>query len=193
MTTRTERLPSPSPCGGTRRLTSGYSAHKPTVALPLCCQLVASSIPARRTVRKAQGGVQKGGRHSPEVPAVWSPALHCKVPQIVGVPCTCKSEGKQHRRVSTGQRGDKDRAIYTCRKVGGGCGGRTIQIADLEKVLELGTTVLDHAACPVIHNGNTEICGDNPAQAGTCYGDSGGPLLTKNSRDEWILAGLVSG
>ncbi|MEU3701650.1 hypothetical protein AB0E82_05120 [Streptomyces anulatus] len=34
--------------------------------------------------------------------------------------------------MSTGQRGDKDRAIYTCRKLGGGCGGRTIQIPDLE-------------------------------------------------------------
>ncbi|WP_432149577.1 trypsin-like serine protease [Streptomyces sp. bgisy029] len=68
-----------------------------------------------------------------------------------------------------------------------GCGGATT------KALELDTAVLDDAACPAIHNGNTEICGDNPAQAGTCYGDSGGPLLRKTPQDEWVLVGLVSG
>lgn len=37
--------------------------------------------------------------------------------------------------MSTGQRGDKDMAIYTCKK-DGGCGGRTIQIPDLEPLVE---------------------------------------------------------
>ncbi|WP_433406323.1 trypsin-like serine protease [Streptomyces sp. CA-146814] len=68
-----------------------------------------------------------------------------------------------------------------------GCGGATTE------ALELDTAVLDDAASPAIHNGNTEICGDNPAQAGTCYGDSGGPLLRKTSQDEWVLVSLVSG
>lgn len=38
--------------------------------------------------------------------------------------------------MSTGQRGDKDMPIYTCKKEGGGCGGRTIQIPDLEGLVE---------------------------------------------------------
>lgn len=38
--------------------------------------------------------------------------------------------------MSTSQRGDKDMAIYTCKKDGGGCGGRTIQIPDLEPLME---------------------------------------------------------
>ncbi|MET9848906.1 recombinase family protein [Streptomyces ossamyceticus] len=64
------------------------------------------------------------------------PRCTCKVPHVVGEPCTCKEEGKQHHRMSTGQRGDKDMAIYTCKKEGGGCGGRTIQIPDLEPLVE---------------------------------------------------------
>ncbi|MET9051783.1 recombinase family protein [Streptomyces bacillaris] len=64
------------------------------------------------------------------------PRCTCKVPHVVGEPCSCKEEGKQHHRMSTGQRGDKDMAIYTCKKEGGGCGGRTIQIPDLEPLVE---------------------------------------------------------
>ncbi|MER0429917.1 hypothetical protein [Streptomyces microflavus] len=64
------------------------------------------------------------------------PRCTCKVPHVVGEPCSCKEEGKQHHRMSTGQRGDKDMAIYTCKKEGGGCGGRTIQIPDLEPLME---------------------------------------------------------
>lgn len=60
----------------------------------------------------------------------------CKVPHVVGEPCSCKEDGRQHHRMSTGQRGDKDMPIYTCRKDGGGCGGRTIQIPDLERLME---------------------------------------------------------
>ncbi|QHA04584.1 hypothetical protein GQF42_15955 [Streptomyces broussonetiae] len=60
----------------------------------------------------------------------------CKVPHVVGEPCACKEEGRQHHKMSTGQRGDKDMSIYTCKKEGGGCGGRTIQIPDLEPLVE---------------------------------------------------------
>nr|WP_235613785.1 recombinase family protein [Streptomyces olivochromogenes] len=64
--------------------------------------------------------------------------LRCtwQVPHVVGQPCSCKKERTQHHKVSTGQRGDKDMAIYTCKKDGGGCGGRTIQIPDLEPLVE---------------------------------------------------------
>ncbi|WP_327131983.1 recombinase family protein [Streptomyces sp. NBC_01343] len=64
------------------------------------------------------------------------PRCTCKIPHIVGVPCSCKEEGKKHHKMSTSQRGDKDMAIYTCKKDGGGCGGRTIQIPDLEPLME---------------------------------------------------------
>jgi len=60
----------------------------------------------------------------------------CKVPHVVGEPCGCKEAGKQHHKMSTAQRGDKDMPIYTCKRDGGGCGGRTIQIPDLEPLLE---------------------------------------------------------
>lgn len=60
----------------------------------------------------------------------------CKVPHVVAEPCDCKEKGKQHHKMSTGQRGDKDMAIYTCKKDAGGCGGRTIQIPDLEPLME---------------------------------------------------------
>ncbi|MFD9920620.1 recombinase family protein [[Kitasatospora] papulosa] len=60
----------------------------------------------------------------------------CKVPHTVGAHCSCKDEGRQHHRMSTGQRGDKAMALYTCRRDGGGCGGRTIQIPDLEPLVE---------------------------------------------------------
>lgn len=60
----------------------------------------------------------------------------CKVPHVVGEPCSCKEEGQRHHKMSTAQRGDKDMPIYTCKKEGGGCGGRTIQIPDLEPMVE---------------------------------------------------------
>ncbi|MGW0136270.1 recombinase family protein [Streptomyces sp. NPDC003299] len=60
----------------------------------------------------------------------------CKVPHVVGEPCSCAEEGRKHHKMSTGQRGDKDMPIYTCKKDGGGCGGRTIQIPDLESLME---------------------------------------------------------
>ncbi|MFE4918978.1 recombinase family protein [Streptomyces sp. NPDC056661] len=64
------------------------------------------------------------------------PRCTCKVPHVVGEPCSCKEEGRHHHKMSTGQRGDKDMPIYTCKKEGGGCGGRTIQIPDLEPLME---------------------------------------------------------
>jgi site-specific DNA recombinase len=60
----------------------------------------------------------------------------CKVPHVVGEPCDCTEQGRPHKKMRTGQRGDKDMAIYTCVRDGGGCGGRTIQIPDLEPLIE---------------------------------------------------------
>ncbi|MFF9210451.1 MULTISPECIES: recombinase family protein [unclassified Streptomyces] len=60
----------------------------------------------------------------------------CKIPHVVGEPCPCAEEGRKHHKMSTGQRGDKNMPIYTCKKDGGGCGGRTIQIPDLESLME---------------------------------------------------------
>lgn len=69
-------------------------------------------------------------------PLIGLPRCTCKVPHVVGGPCSCKEEGRQHHKMSTGQRGDKDMPIYTCKKEGGGCGGRTMQIPDLEPLVE---------------------------------------------------------
>ncbi|MGW0854148.1 recombinase family protein [Streptomyces sp. NPDC002690] len=64
------------------------------------------------------------------------PRCTCKIPHIVGEPCSCAAEGRRHHRMSTGQRGDKIMGIYTCKRDTGGCGGRTIQIPDLEPLME---------------------------------------------------------
>lgn len=56
----------------------------------------------------------------------------CKVPHLAGEPCDCT----QHHKMSTSQRGDTGTPLYTCTREGGGCGGRTIQIPHLEKLME---------------------------------------------------------
>ncbi|MFD9618470.1 recombinase family protein [Streptomyces virginiae] len=96
------------------------------------------ALRALLTVRSEEYKAEFGERDATALkyPLSGLPRCTCKVPHVVGVPCTCKEEGKQHHKLSTGQRGDKDMAIYTCKKEGGGCGGRTIQIPDLEPLVE---------------------------------------------------------
>lgn len=80
-----------------------------------------------------------GGRDSTALRFPLSGLVHCtcKVTHVVGKPCSCAADGLQHHKMSTGQRGDKpDTPIYTCKKETGGCGGRTIQINDLEPLVE---------------------------------------------------------
>ncbi|MFD8072195.1 recombinase family protein [Streptomyces sp. NPDC059718] len=60
----------------------------------------------------------------------------CQVPHTVGVPCDCKEQGREHHKMATRPRSDSPISVYTCPKDGGGCGGRTIQIPDLEKAME---------------------------------------------------------
>ncbi|WP_424570821.1 recombinase family protein [Streptomyces sp. CH-036] len=95
-------------------------------------------IRALLAVRSEEFKAEFGERDTPALkyPLSGLPRCTCKVPHVVGEPCTCKKEGKQHHKMSTGQRGDKDMPIYTCKKDGGGCGGRTIQIPDLEPLME---------------------------------------------------------
>ncbi|MGW3305921.1 recombinase family protein [Streptomyces sp. NPDC001073] len=64
------------------------------------------------------------------------PRCTCKVPHTVGVPCTCKEEGKPHHKMKTSPRGDRPTSIYVCAKDGGGCGARTIDIPNFEKAME---------------------------------------------------------
>ncbi|MDW4902909.1 recombinase family protein [Streptomyces californicus] len=96
------------------------------------------SIRALLAERSEEFKAEFGERDTPALKYPLSGLVKCtcKVPHVVGEPCSCKEEGKQHHRMSTGQRGDKDMPIYTCKKDGGGCGGRTIQIPDLEPLME---------------------------------------------------------
>jgi secreted trypsin-like serine protease len=55
---------------------------------------------------------------------------------------------------------------------------------------QLDTKVLDASACREI-DGRLELCTDSPGGAGACYGDSGGPSITRVG-DTWQLVGLTS-
>jgi secreted trypsin-like serine protease len=55
---------------------------------------------------------------------------------------------------------------------------------------QLDTKVVDASACKEI-NGTYELCTDSPGGAGACYGDSGGPEITR-SGDAWQLVGVTS-
>ena len=56
--------------------------------------------------------------------------------------------------------------------------------------MELDTSVLPDSSCYKI-NAAQEICTDNPNQGGDCYGDSGGPQITKVA-GAWTLIGSDS-
>ncbi|MFC4609763.1 recombinase family protein [Streptomyces maoxianensis] len=60
----------------------------------------------------------------------------CRVPHVVGEPCDCKEQGREHHKMKTSPRSDRPIGVYVCAKDGGGCGARTIQIPDLEKAME---------------------------------------------------------
>jgi secreted trypsin-like serine protease len=67
------------------------------------------------------------------------------------------------------------------------CGGST-NVAQ-----EADTSIVADSKCPVITEGDRELCTNNPGKAGACYGDSGGPQLMKTHLNEWILVGVTSG
>ncbi|WP_216586833.1 recombinase family protein [Streptomyces brasiliscabiei] len=81
---------------------------------------------------------EHGERKTParKYPLSGLPRCTCKVPHTVGVPCTCKEEGKPHHKMKTSPRGDRPTSVYTCAKDGGGCGARTIDIPKFEKAME---------------------------------------------------------
>ncbi|RAJ29837.1 trypsin [Kitasatospora sp. SolWspMP-SS2h] len=61
------------------------------------------------------------------------------------------------------------------------------------KAMAVDTTVVDDAKCPVIHNGNAELCNDDPGNTGACYGDSGGPEFLRAATGPWVLVGVGNG
>ncbi|WP_181361702.1 recombinase family protein [Streptomyces sp. MA5143a] len=121
---------------------SGRKEHKGeimgTAVWPKIIEPEDSNKRALLAERSEEFKAQYGERDTPALKYPLSGLVKCtgKVPHVVGEPCSCKEKGKQHHKMSTGQRGDKKMPIYTCKKDGGGCGGRTIQIPDLEKAME---------------------------------------------------------
>lgn len=122
---------------------SGRKEHKgeikgkavwPAIILPEKSDALRALLTARSEEHKAEFGERDAT--ALKYPLSGLPRCTCKIPHVVGEPCSCKEEGRQHHKMSTGQRGDKDMPIYTCKKEGGGCGGRTIQIPDLEPLVE---------------------------------------------------------
>ena len=65
--------------------------------------------------------------------------------------------------------------------------------ASQTKILQqLDTHVVDGSRCTATFNGSVELCTDNPGgKSGSCYGDSGGPELSKVA-GEWRLVGVTS-
>ncbi|QYN22856.1 trypsin-like serine protease [Amycolatopsis sp. DSM 110486] len=57
---------------------------------------------------------------------------------------------------------------------------------------QLDTHLVEGAKCTSSFDGTAELCTDNPSgKAGSCYGDSGGPELTRDG-DRWSLIGVTS-
>jgi secreted trypsin-like serine protease len=57
---------------------------------------------------------------------------------------------------------------------------------------QLDTHLVEGSKCTAAFDGTAELCTDNPdGKAGSCYGDSGGPELTRDG-DHWTLIGLTS-
>jgi secreted trypsin-like serine protease len=76
--------------------------------------------------------------------------------------------------------------------------GRTVadDPASLPKELqEIDSTVLEADSCLFGDEWQItpgDICVDSKADAGACYGDSGSPLLQKNTAGEWVILGMDS-
>jgi secreted trypsin-like serine protease len=64
---------------------------------------------------------------------------------------------------------------------------------DQPKILrQLDTHIVDNSRCTATFDGSVELCTDNPGgTSGPCYGDSGGPELSKVD-GEWKLLGVTS-
>ncbi|MDT8911499.1 serine protease [Amycolatopsis sp. PS_44_ISF1] len=57
---------------------------------------------------------------------------------------------------------------------------------------QLDTHLVTGSKCTAAFDGTAELCTDNPGgNAGSCYGDSGGPELIRDG-DHWTLIGLTS-
>jgi len=67
-----------------------------------------------------------------------------------------------------------------------GCGGAPVILQELD------TSIVADSRCGGI-SGPTEICVNNTGgRAGACYGDSGGPSVTRGTANRWLLTGATS-
>jgi hypothetical protein len=105
---------------------SGRKEHKgvikgkavwPAIISPEKSDALRALLSARSEEFKAEFGERDAT--ALKYPLSGLPRCTCKVPHVVGEPCSCKEERRQHHKMSTGQRGDKpDTPIYTCKKEG---------------------------------------------------------------------------
>jgi len=56
---------------------------------------------------------------------------------------------------------------------------------------QLDTRIVDGSLCTAAFDGALELCTESPNNAGSCYGDSGGPQLAKVD-EKWVLLGVTS-
>ncbi|SFB59725.1 Trypsin [Amycolatopsis marina] len=68
-----------------------------------------------------------------------------------------------------------------------GCGESPVQLQQLD------TSLVESKLCTAEFDDAAELCVDNPGgDAGSCYGDSGGPALRKVEEGRWEVLGLTS-
>jgi secreted trypsin-like serine protease len=56
---------------------------------------------------------------------------------------------------------------------------------------QLDTQIVDGSRCTAAFDGALELCTESPHNAGSCYGDSGGPQIAKVD-EKWVLLGVTS-
>jgi secreted trypsin-like serine protease len=56
---------------------------------------------------------------------------------------------------------------------------------------QLDTQIVDGSLCTAAFDGALELCTESPHNAGSCYGDSGGPQIAKVD-EKWVLLGVTS-
>jgi secreted trypsin-like serine protease len=66
-----------------------------------------------------------------------------------------------------------------------GCGGTSVMLQQLD------TQIVDGSLCTAAFDGALELCTESPHNAGSCYGDSGGPQIAKVDK-KWVLLGVTS-